>query len=114
LIIYIYIYTDTHTHTHTYIYIYIYSERENKIVLVSLSDGTTGDGRGKKMLENEKYWDNPSICEYNMTYCAISCQILGEHGDRESVSDGGLIWLEHDKYRPEVPRWNTLGPLIYI
>jgi hypothetical protein len=31
------------------------SDRENKIVLVSLSEGTMGGGRGKKMLENEKY-----------------------------------------------------------
>jgi hypothetical protein len=31
------------------------SERENKIVLVGLPEGTTGDGEGKKMLENEKY-----------------------------------------------------------
>jgi hypothetical protein len=28
--------------------------RENKIVLVSLSEGTTGAGEVKKMLQNEK------------------------------------------------------------
>jgi hypothetical protein len=39
-----------------YIYIYtIYSEKENKILLVTLSEGTRVDGKGKKMLENEKY-----------------------------------------------------------
>jgi hypothetical protein len=30
----------------------------------------------------------------------VSCWILGEHGDREWVSNGrrGLIWLKHDIY----------------
>jgi hypothetical protein len=25
-----------------------------------------------------------------------------------------VIWLKHDIHRPEVPRWNPLGPSIYI
>jgi hypothetical protein len=40
--------------------IYIYSERENKIVLVSLR-GLQEVGEENKMLESEKYWNNPSI-----------------------------------------------------
>jgi hypothetical protein len=47
--IYIYIYMCIYI----YIYIYIQWERENKIVLVSLSEGTMGGGRGK---ENVKGW----------------------------------------------------------
>jgi hypothetical protein len=58
-------------------------------------------GEVKKMLENEKYWNNPSICEYNIMHCTVSCWILEEHGDREWVSNGGLIWLKHDIYKPE-------------
>jgi hypothetical protein len=30
-------------------------------------------GEGKKMLENEKYWNNPSICEYNIMYYFEIC-----------------------------------------
>jgi hypothetical protein len=37
----------------------MYSERENKIGLVSLSEGTMGGGREKKMLENEKHRNTP-------------------------------------------------------
>jgi hypothetical protein len=57
-----------------------YSERDNKIVLVTLSEGTME--KGKKILENKKY-------EYNIMYCTISCWILGKHNDRERVSNGG-------------------------
>jgi hypothetical protein len=45
MIIYIYIYIHTH--------IQIYVVRENKIVLVTLSEGTTGGGREREMLDNE-------------------------------------------------------------
>jgi hypothetical protein len=38
------------------------------------------------MLENEKYWNNPSIYEYNIMHYTVSCSILGEHGDREWVT----------------------------
>jgi hypothetical protein len=52
--------------------------------------------------------------EYNIMYCAVSCWILGEHGDREWVSKGGgAIWLKHDIYGPKVPRQNLLGLSIY-
>jgi hypothetical protein len=30
------------------------------------------------------------IYEYNIIYCTVSCWILGENGDRESVSNGGI------------------------
>jgi hypothetical protein len=36
-----------------YIFIHTYIERENKIILVSLSEGTIGDERGK---ENVREW----------------------------------------------------------
>jgi hypothetical protein len=41
--------------------------------IVSPSEGATGGGREKKMLENEKYWDNSSIYEYNIMPCTVSC-----------------------------------------
>jgi hypothetical protein len=41
------------------------------------------------MLENEKYWKILFIYEYNIMHCTVSCQILGEHGDGEWVSNGG-------------------------
>jgi hypothetical protein len=46
------------------------------------------------MLENEKFWNNPSIFEYNIMRCAVSCWIWGEHGDGEWVGNGGEggIW----------------------
>jgi hypothetical protein len=66
------------------------------------------------MLENENYWKSPSIYEYNTMYSTVSCWILGEHGNREWVSNGGEgIQLKHDIYRPEVPKPNLLGPSIY-
>jgi hypothetical protein len=68
-----------------YTYIHIYNERKNKIVLISLSEGTTGDGRSKenfrewKILKQHIYiW-----LEYNVMHCTISCWILGEHGGRK-------------------------------
>jgi hypothetical protein len=36
------------------------------------------------MLENEKYWNNPATCEYNIMHCIVSSWILGEHDDTES------------------------------
>jgi hypothetical protein len=47
------------------------------------------EGKGKKMLKNEKYWNIPSTYEYNIT---IHCKLLncGEHGDREIVRNGGV------------------------
>jgi hypothetical protein len=52
----------------------------------------------KTMLDIEKYWNNPSIYEYNIMDCTVSCWILGEHGDREWVVTEGLIWLKHNIY----------------
>jgi hypothetical protein len=51
---------------------------------VSLSEGTMGGGRGK-----EKYWKQPSIYEYNIMHYTVICWLLGEHGDRRWVSNGG-------------------------
>jgi hypothetical protein len=67
---------------------------ENKIVLVSPNEGLSEVGERKKMLENEKYGNNPFMYEYNVIHCSVSCWILVEHGDREWVSNGGegLIW----------------------
>jgi hypothetical protein len=76
----VYIYTYTHIHT------YIVERRQN----CHLSGRTTEDGRGKKMLENEIYWNSWSIYEYNTMYCTASCWMLGEHDDREWVSNGGI------------------------
>jgi hypothetical protein len=33
----------------------MYSERDNKIILVGLSEGTSGGQRGKENVKNEKY-----------------------------------------------------------
>jgi hypothetical protein len=35
------------------------------------------------MLENEKYWNSPSLYDYNIMHCTVSCWMLGEHGDGE-------------------------------
>jgi hypothetical protein len=35
-----------------------------------------------------------SIYEYSIIFCTVSCWILGEYGDRERVSNVGLIWLK--------------------
>jgi hypothetical protein len=43
-------------------------------------------GNGMKMLENEKYWNNP--CAYEYIILIVSCWILGEDGDRERGSKG--------------------------
>jgi hypothetical protein len=40
------------------------------------------------MLEIERYWGNPSMYEYNVMYYTVSFWTLGEHGDRERVSNG--------------------------
>jgi hypothetical protein len=52
-----------------------------------------------KMLENEKCWKNPSIYEYNIMRCTVSYWVLGEHGNREWVSNRGkevnLIKAQH-------------------
>jgi hypothetical protein len=64
------------------------------------------------MLENDKYGNNTSIHEYNI-YFIVKCWILGEHGDRERISNGKLICLMHDLYRLEVSRWNSIGLSIY-
>jgi hypothetical protein len=76
---------------------------EHKIVF----EGTTWVVRGKENVGNGTYWGNPSICAYNIMHCTISSWLLGEHGDREWVSNGDLIWLKHNIYRPEVPPWTS-------
>jgi hypothetical protein len=81
---------------------------------VSLSERTTGGGRSENVRE-WKYWHDPSIHEYNIMYCTINCWLLGEHGDRGWVSNGGreLIWWKHGMYRPEALRQNPLRLSIY-
>jgi hypothetical protein len=37
----------------------------------------------KKMLDSEKYWNNPFIYVYSIMYCTVSHGIFGEHGGRE-------------------------------
>jgi hypothetical protein len=87
----------------TYTILYIYIDRENKIVSVSLSKRTTGGREGKKMLQNEKYWNNPSLNEYNIRYHTANCWILGEHGDRETVSNAEVNGIE----AWYIQAWNT-------
>jgi hypothetical protein len=70
----IYIYTYIHVFTH----IHIYSEKENKTVLLSPFEGALGGGRGKKC-QNEKYWNNPSLCEHNIMN-ALYCELLTMRG----------------------------------
>jgi hypothetical protein len=65
------------------------------------------------MLESEKYWNNPFIYKYNVTYCTVSSWILVEHGDRERVNKRWVIWLKPRIYRPEVPRQDSLRLSIY-
>jgi hypothetical protein len=65
------------------------------------------------MLENEKYSNNPYIYEYNVIYYTAICWTLGEHGDREWVSNEKVIWVKHNIHRPEVPKQNPLGLSIY-
>jgi hypothetical protein len=88
---------------------YTYSDRENKIILVSLSEEVMG-GRRKKMLENEKYW-NSYIYKY-ISQCTVNCCILGVHGDREWVRNGGGInlikaWYIDQKYKAKPP-WTII------
>jgi hypothetical protein len=71
---------------------------------VGMSEGTVRVIEGKKMLDNEKSWNNPSIYEYNIIYSTKCCWILGEEGNWERVSNGELILLNHDISKPEVPR----------
>jgi hypothetical protein len=56
--IYLNVYIDTYViiylYLYPYIYIHIYSERDNKIVLVSLSEGSTEDSKWK---ENVREWE---------------------------------------------------------
>jgi hypothetical protein len=92
---------------------------EKKIVLVGLSKGTMGGRRGRENVAEWKILKQPMyICiymnsyiymNYNITQCIIICWILADYGDTEKVSMvGGLIWLDHNIYRPKVPKWNTL------
>jgi hypothetical protein len=47
------------------------------------------------MLENEKYWNNPSTYEYNIMHYTVSCWISGEQGNREWLSNEGWeVWLK--------------------
>jgi hypothetical protein len=69
-------------HTCMYIYIYIVTEHNSTSEFI-------WEREGKKMLENEKYWNNPFIYEYNIVYCAVYYWILGEYGDTERVSNKG-------------------------
>jgi hypothetical protein len=55
------------------------------------------------MLENEKDWNNPSIHEYNITYCTVSSWILGEHVDTERVSN----WVNNLIKAQYIHTWNT-------
>jgi hypothetical protein len=67
-----------------------------------------GGGR-KKMLQNEKYWNNPSI--YDIMHCTVSCWTLGEYCDREYVINRGKgINLIKAQY---IQIWSTkLNPLL--
>jgi hypothetical protein len=80
---------------------------------VSLSERTTGGRRGKENVREWKFWNNPPLYEYNIMHCTANFLILGEHGDRKWVGNGGmeLIWLKHDIYKPDIPRQNSLGLL---
>jgi hypothetical protein len=40
-------------------------------------------GEIKKILGNERYWNNPFIHEYNIMHYTVSGWLLGEDGDRE-------------------------------
>jgi hypothetical protein len=48
---------------------------------------------GKRILENEKYWNLASVYEGNIMQCTVSCWMLGEHGERERVSNGGWVLI---------------------
>jgi hypothetical protein len=59
---------DIHKNVWSYI-----SEREQDCVS---GWGLQEVGEEKKMLENEKYWNITSICEYNV----ICCELLNDRG----------------------------------
>jgi hypothetical protein len=73
--------------------LYICNDRTKLYYWVCLK-GLQEVGEGNKMLENEKHWNNTCIYEYNIMPSTVSCWILGELGDRESVrmEGRGLIW----------------------
>jgi hypothetical protein len=71
-------YIDTHMIIYMYINIHIYSETEQNCL--SESEGLHEAEEVKKMLENEIYWNSPSIHEYDTTYYRVRWWILGEHG----------------------------------
>jgi hypothetical protein len=56
------------------------------------------------MLENEKYWNNPYIHKYNITWCTVTGWILVEYGDIERVSNGGELNLIKAQY---IKAWST-------
>jgi hypothetical protein len=95
MIMYIYTYICVYIHICMYIYIdtyvymcvYVYSVTEQNCI--SPSGEIWEVGERKKILDNEKYWKNPSIYEYNIMQCTVSCWILGELCYREWVSNGG-------------------------
>jgi hypothetical protein len=69
------------------IYVCIYRDREQNCISQSVWESY---GRWeKKKLETEKYWNNPSMYEYNIMHCIVRCWMLGEHGDRECISNRG-------------------------
>jgi hypothetical protein len=48
--------------------------------------------RGRREKEKVREWKilkQSSTCEHNTMYCTINYWILGDHGDREWVSNGG-------------------------
>jgi hypothetical protein len=102
-----------HIWSFIHVYIHIYSERENRIVLVSLSEGLRGTVEGKKMLENENHWNSPYIYECNIMYYIVSCQILGEHGDGERVSNGEVNLIEAWYVQGWSTKEKPLGTSIY-
>jgi hypothetical protein len=62
------------------------------------------------MLENKKYWNNPSIYEYNIMHYTVFCWLLGEHGDRECVSNGGerVDLIKTDLKTKSNPPWKSV------
>jgi hypothetical protein len=50
----------------------MYIEKDNKIALVNLFEGLQEVGERMKMLVNEKYSNNPSMCEHNIINSAVS------------------------------------------
>jgi hypothetical protein len=56
---------------------------------VGLSEGTMRGRREKEKVREWKILKQSSTCEHNTMYCTINYWILGDHGDREWVSNGG-------------------------